>query len=128
MTPSGIRQLPHFRVGFAPEQLLRELGCARAQREAAAQSTVIGWRAIRVNPIERGDRDAQADTSAERGSRAPTAPAGRQKWMAVAATPRPSPSTKGNAFQNQQGDQLMAATLRLTHKAIGADVRRGTTA
>jgi hypothetical protein len=39
-------------------------------------------------------------------------------WMKVAGPLRSLPSTP-------RGDQQMSATLKLTHKAIGAEVRRG---
>jgi len=44
--------------------------------------------------------------------------------MTVAGTLRSSPSTEATARTETIGDQRMSATLKLTHKAIGAEVRR----
>src|ERR1700723_2997392 len=46
--------------------------------------------------------------------------------MTVADTWRPSLSTQRNTIRKTRGDQQMSATLQLTHKTIGAEVRRGT--
>jgi hypothetical protein len=51
---------------------------------------------------------------------------GRSAWTAVAATLRRWPSTQTTAVRKREEINRMSATLRLMHKAIGAEVRRGT--
>jgi len=43
----------------------------------------------------------------------------------MAGTRRPSPSTRGTPFRHKKRRSTMPATLKLTHKSIGVEVRRG---